>query len=393
MEHISLLFTAFRNVGDHKTVQVPNIVLNTNWVENVTRSKAMREQLTLTTDFGTSFGDIQLLKNEMQKFVRQKDNSRDFQPDVDIEVTGLGEMSKLELLVEIRHKSNWHNESVRATRRSKFMCALVLAVRRVPIYGPGGGDAVLGDIGNASYSVAISHEQAQAGKDDFAAGKEKARMVPTADMEDEAPPPPSPADDKPAASGNDSPGRSGSGLHYRGAAAAAATATNNESYFADSLNARPPAMDQSRADESDVLHVTDDTKPLIRGPSTGRRKASDAPQVYVSPNTPVEGPSTTASPTTATAPSARRPVEYHEYTFQQQQQQQQPRSGRESPYQSNNPYARSSPTPTSSPQPGYQSPPSRIATPPASMQNPSSRRPVPGNNPPYPHHPQPPPQL
>ena len=104
VKHISLLFTVFKHVNNHKLTQVPNIVLNTQWINNVSRSDAMREQLQLYVDFGTTLEDIQLLKNEMQAFVNTKDNSRDFQPDIDIEITGLAEMNKMELKVEIRHK-------------------------------------------------------------------------------------------------------------------------------------------------------------------------------------------------------------------------------------------------------------------------------------------------
>ena len=104
VDHISLLFTVFKRVRDHKTTQVPNIVLNTVWIQNVSRSKAMREQLFVYIAFDTSLEDIQLLKDEMQAFVRDKENCRDFQPDVDLEITGIAEMNKLELRVEIRHK-------------------------------------------------------------------------------------------------------------------------------------------------------------------------------------------------------------------------------------------------------------------------------------------------
>jgi small-conductance mechanosensitive channel len=178
VERISLLFTVFRKVKDHKTTQVPNIILNSNWIDNITRSKAMREQIFLYINADTTLEDIQLLKNEMSAFVLDKDNSRDFQPDLDVELTGLAEMNKLELKVEIRHKSNWANEAVRATRRSKFMCALVLALRKVPIYGPGAGGATAGDPANPTYSVAISHEMAEANKKEFAESKEKMHMLP-----------------------------------------------------------------------------------------------------------------------------------------------------------------------------------------------------------------------
>lgn len=54
--------------------------------------------------FDTTLEDIQLLKNEMQAFVLDKENCRDFQPDIDVEITGIHEMNKLELRVEIKHK-------------------------------------------------------------------------------------------------------------------------------------------------------------------------------------------------------------------------------------------------------------------------------------------------
>lgn len=64
----------------------------------------MREQLSMFIHFDTTFEDLQLLKNEMQAFVLDKENCRDFQPDIDVEVTGISEMNKLELRVEIKHK-------------------------------------------------------------------------------------------------------------------------------------------------------------------------------------------------------------------------------------------------------------------------------------------------
>lgn len=104
VEHISLLYTVFKRVDTHKLTQVPNIVLNTLWIQNISRSKAMREQLSMYIHFDTTLEDIQLLKNEMQAFVLDKENCRDFQPDIDVEVTGISEMNKLELRVEIKHK-------------------------------------------------------------------------------------------------------------------------------------------------------------------------------------------------------------------------------------------------------------------------------------------------
>ena len=137
VERISLLFTVFHCVSDHRITQTSNATLNTLWIDNITRADAMHEQLTISVNFNTTFADIQSLRVEMETFVRNKENCRDFQPNVELEVLGVGDdTDRLQLRVDIRHKSNWANESVRASRRSKFMCALVLAMKKLHIRGP-----------------------------------------------------------------------------------------------------------------------------------------------------------------------------------------------------------------------------------------------------------------
>jgi hypothetical protein len=116
----------------------------------------MKEVIDVNVSFDTSFEDIELLRLELEQFVRSPDNSRDFQPDIGIGVGGVGDCDKLTLKIAIKHKSNWHNDVVRATRRSKFMCALTLALKRVPINGPGGGGDALGGPANPTYSVAVT---------------------------------------------------------------------------------------------------------------------------------------------------------------------------------------------------------------------------------------------
>ncbi|KAK4187582.1 Mechanosensitive ion channel-domain-containing protein [Podospora australis] len=158
VEKISLLYTVFTRIDKMQVVQVPNIALNNLWIENVTRSKAMKEVIDVNVSFDTSFEDIELLRQEMESFVRHPDNSRDFQPDIAISVGGVGDLDKLTLKVAIKHKSNWHNEAVRATRRSKFMCALTLAIKKIPINAPGGGGDALGGPQNPTYSVAVTDQ-------------------------------------------------------------------------------------------------------------------------------------------------------------------------------------------------------------------------------------------
>ncbi|KAL8725271.1 MAG: hypothetical protein Q9166_007473 [cf. Caloplaca sp. 2 TL-2023] len=304
VEHISLLFTVFKKVTTGKLTQTANVVLNTQWIQNVSRSKAMKEQLLLYINFDTTLEDIQLLKQEIQSFVRDKDNSRDFQPDVDVEVTGIAEMNKLELKVEIRHKSNWANETVRAARRSKFMCALVLALRKIPIYAPGGGDAVLGSSDKPTYAVNVSDEQAAAARDAYAKTKEEKRLVPSKE--------PDPPPDTATSSATDVPDPADPAtplpLRYRLPPLAEQTALSD-------LNSRHPAADTARdvpdldVNPSSDTRVSSDSRRsndieevrgLLRRQSTrGKRKTSSSiSQANVPPSISENLPSTSVAPPT-----------------------------------------------------------------------------------------------
>lgn len=178
VERISLLYSVFTRTETQQVSQIPNIVLNTYWVDNISRSKSMYESFTVDVSFDTSFEDVELLRQEMENFVRDPENSRDFQPDFTIGIGSIGNLDKLTLEISILHKSNWHNAMVRASRRSKFMCALALAMKKVPINGPGGGGDALGGPANPAYSVAVTDDWASKARDDSAKSKAEARLVP-----------------------------------------------------------------------------------------------------------------------------------------------------------------------------------------------------------------------
>ena len=162
MTRISVLYTIFRRVDNGKDLQLSNDRLNLIKIENVSRSDANREALSIFVDFGTTFKDIQHLREELQSFLSDPANTRDYQPALNLRIAAIHEMEKLELKCSYVHKSNWSNEPLRAGRSSKFMCALVAAVRKIPIYRPGHVAAGLGDEGKPSYTVMISDQEAAA---------------------------------------------------------------------------------------------------------------------------------------------------------------------------------------------------------------------------------------
>ncbi|KAK8173619.1 Mechanosensitive ion channel-domain-containing protein [Phyllosticta citrichinensis] len=256
VEHISLLFTVFKRVNNGRTVQIPNTVLNGLWIENTSRSQAMREQVPIYVSFDTSFEDITALKVEMQNFVRAPENNRDFHSDIDVAVNGIAELNKLELVIEIRHKSNWGNETLRSMRRSKFMCALVQALRKIPIAPPGGNDAALGSSDRPQYSVDISPGEAEERRQAYLEEKESKRLFPSKKLE--------PSTER--SSSIDYLSRaSGTGAH--GSMSAETQAINQ-------LNARNPAFDTERA-SMNAQDVEDVRNTLRREGTLGKRRAGE----------------------------------------------------------------------------------------------------------------------
>ena len=104
VEHISLLYTVFRRVDSQRKVQIPNIVNNGNWIENISRSQAMSEHFSLAISAGTTFEEIENLTDELKSFVTADENRRDYKSDLDVEVANVGDMSRLELKINLGYK-------------------------------------------------------------------------------------------------------------------------------------------------------------------------------------------------------------------------------------------------------------------------------------------------
>ena len=135
---ISILFTVFKRIDNGKELQMSNDRLNMKRIENLTRSGANREEISIFVDFNTTFTDIENLKAELHSFLAARENVRDYQTHCEIRLNNIFEMNKLELVCSFYHKSNWATEELRAARSSKFKCALLTAIRRLPISKPGG---------------------------------------------------------------------------------------------------------------------------------------------------------------------------------------------------------------------------------------------------------------
>lgn len=134
------------------------------------------------------------------------------------------------------------------------MCALVLALRKIPIYAPGGGDATLGSSDKPTYSVTVTDAEAAANRDAFAKTKAGKRLVPPKQPDE---PQPIESLEKRTTATDLSDSAMPSPLRYR-------LPTLNESTALKELNTRPPAADTAhhRADSTDSdLNASGSTTP------------------------------------------------------------------------------------------------------------------------------------
>ena len=178
VERISLLYSVFVRTDKMQLVQMANIKLNDIWIENVTRSGTMFQVFNINVSYDyTTAADIDLLRHELEKFVRHPDNSRDFEPNIYLWVVSLGDLDKMQLQMLIWHKSNWHDGILTGDRNSKFISAVADALRRIPIYAPRRAD-ILGTASNPAYMVSFSDNAAAEKLSNMEKHRETLRTVP-----------------------------------------------------------------------------------------------------------------------------------------------------------------------------------------------------------------------
>ena len=126
------------------------------------------------------------------------------------------------------------------------MCALVSAMKAVPVYPPGGGCDVAGSAALPSYSVAISDSEAKEFAQAAAQDREKARLVPMKKIEEKK--------ERLSAQNSRDQDALGAGL------------THHDEKIVNDLTSRDPAVDPVR-DDVWAAQMRDDSSTLGERPS------------------------------------------------------------------------------------------------------------------------------
>ncbi|KAJ7783196.1 Mechanosensitive ion channel-domain-containing protein [Mycena metata] len=135
VKEIRLLSTIFLD-SNGVSVQAPNTVLNTQFIQNIRRSPQMSESFSFDVAYSTTFEEVELLRQKMLTFVTTE--RRDFQPAFDVVVLDFPDQTKMTLQADIKYKSNGQQSALKAKRRNKWLCALKSALAELGIFGPSG---------------------------------------------------------------------------------------------------------------------------------------------------------------------------------------------------------------------------------------------------------------
>ncbi|KAK9454382.1 Mechanosensitive ion channel-domain-containing protein [Dipodascopsis uninucleata] len=175
VDHISLLHSVFHHVGNQRSVQVPNSVLNSLFIENVTRSNSLSETVTVPVNIITTSEDLESLRVQIETFVHQ--NARDYRSDVFVGFTGISAVDRITMLVKVHYKSNAFSDVTRLQRRNELLTAISTAIQKVPIYPPGvDGTPGLGTVDQPTYTVSVGDDIAQSRFDKFIKERDSARF-------------------------------------------------------------------------------------------------------------------------------------------------------------------------------------------------------------------------
>jgi small-conductance mechanosensitive channel len=120
VKEISLLYTVFTRVLDGSTVQAPNSVLNTLWIDNLSRAGPMTFTLNMILGLPeTSFDQLDVFIEMVSKFCL--DNPRDFQPDPFVYCTAYPDLDRVKLTCAVTFRSNFADGKLYSIRRSKVI--------------------------------------------------------------------------------------------------------------------------------------------------------------------------------------------------------------------------------------------------------------------------------
>lgn len=132
---ISLLYTVFRDQGTGVLRQASNALLNSLWIDNISRSGPMSAAFSLVLGVPeTSYEDIEVFRERLDRFIAQ--NIRDYCPGPYVELTDMPDLDKVKLTISVTYRHNFADGTLLGVRRTRFLKFLSECVHDIPLHLP-----------------------------------------------------------------------------------------------------------------------------------------------------------------------------------------------------------------------------------------------------------------
>lgn len=135
VKEISLLYTVFTRIGDGAIVQAPNSVLNTVWIDNLSRAGPQTFGLTFSLGLPeTTYDQLEEFKYKIEQFCLE--NSRDYQENPFVSCTALPDLDRVSFTVAVTFRSNFSDGGVYSARRNRLIYQIGHIIHEVGLSVP-----------------------------------------------------------------------------------------------------------------------------------------------------------------------------------------------------------------------------------------------------------------
>lgn len=132
---LSLLYTVFRDISTGVLRQTSNAVLNTIWIDNLSRAGPMSAGFGLVLGTPeTSYEDIEEFRERLNQFIAK--NIREFCPGPYVQVIGMPDLDRVELFINVTYRNNFADTTSLGLRRTKFLKFLSECIHDIPLHVP-----------------------------------------------------------------------------------------------------------------------------------------------------------------------------------------------------------------------------------------------------------------
>lgn len=133
VQEINLMYSTFAHIVSACVYQVPNSVLNTYGIYNMTRSGPQNDPVVLNVGMpDTSIEKINLFKEQLYQWLEE--NREDYFPNPYVECVSMPDLDKIQIFINVTYKDNFSDVLLFGRRRTKLLKYIGYLIGTIPLH-------------------------------------------------------------------------------------------------------------------------------------------------------------------------------------------------------------------------------------------------------------------